>query len=442
MKIVSKISADLSGRVTVPGDKSISHRALMFSAISDGTCEILGLGTGRDNIGTQNAVAQLGIDVERQGERVVVHGKGLDGMTGAGGVIDCGNSGTTIRLLTGLLCGQSFSTTLTGDASLVKRPMARVTKPLSRMGALISGSQDQGNTYPPLVVHPAALTGIEYQMPIASAQVKSALILAALYAKGTTTIVESGPARNHTELMLASIGAPILVQGNVITVTPSGWDRRLKAARIEVPGDPSSAAFIVCAAVLCNAERVTISDVCVNPTRTGFVDILGAMGILVEKECQRMVNGDLVADLTVSRNAAALHRPTEISGEVVIRAIDEIPILALVAATLPGTTVFRDAHELRVKESDRIASTCTLLSSLGVKTDSGPDWFSVEGQPSRQFLSASVDSFGDHRIAMTAAVAGLRSDGEVIVNNADNVETSFPTFVSCMNELGAQIEAG
>lgn len=445
--VVEPPARPLSGYVTVPGDKSIGHRALMFGALANGAVQVRGLSGGADNASTRTAMAALGVQVEEDGALVTVHGVGVDGLRAPSAAIDCGNSGTSMRLLCGLLAGQRFATTLTGDESLVKRPMRRVVDPITAMGGRITGvpGARAGDVYPPLTIAACEgrLRAIEYRLPIASAQVKSAVLLAALYADGTTRVIEPGPTRDHTERMLAHMGAPIVVrEGGVIELDVGGWDRRLEVSRFDVPGDPSSAAFLVAAALVAaspseGAERVSVGDVCINPTRTGFLDALALMNARVELEARRDEGGEPTADIAVSHGAADDLRGAVIEGELVVRAIDELPILAVVAARATGVTEFRDAAELRVKESDRIATTCAMLRAFGAEVDERPDGFTVHGMGDRPFLAATIDAAGDHRIAMSAAVAALRASGPVRIDDVANVATSFPTFAATLAELGA-----
>jgi 3-phosphoshikimate 1-carboxyvinyltransferase len=322
--------------------------------------------------------------------------------------------------------------------------MRRVIDPITAMGGRVTGvpGPRAGDVYPPLAI--AACEGrlhaIEYRLPMASAQVKSAVLLAALYADGTTRVIEPGPTRDHTERMLAHMGAPLVVHdGGVVELDTRGWDRRFEVARFDGPGDPSSAAFLVAAALVAGAERVSVGDVCINRTRTGFLDALALMNARVELESRRDEGGEPTADITVSHGAAADLRGARIAGEVVVRAIDELPILAVVAARATGVTEFRDAAELRVKESDRIATTCAMLRAFGVEVHERPDGFTVHGVGDRTFLPATIDAAGDHRIAMSAAVAALRSSGPVRIDDVANVATSFPTFAATLMELGAII---
>ena len=445
--LLEPASAPLRGYCTVPGDKSIGHRSLMFGALSETPVRVRGLGGGADNRSTRAAIEAMGIRVEEAGDELVVHGVGVDGLKAPAAVIDCGNSGTTMRLLCGLLAGQSFASSLDGDASLRRRPMRRVVDPLTRMRAAITGQPGarEGEVYPPLAVAARRrgdwLQAIEYVLPVASAQVKSAVLLAGLYADGVTRVVEPGPTRDHTERMLAHMGAPIRVlEGGVVELSTRGWDRQLAARGFTVPGDPSSAAFLVCAALVAGAERVAVGDIGINPTRTGFLDALAAMNARVELEARRDSEGEPTADLVVSRGAADELAGAELGGELIIRAIDEVPILAVVAGRASGTTRFRDVAELRVKESDRIATTCAMLRALGCEVDEQPDGFAVEGKGGAPFTAARIDAAGDHRIAMAGAVAALAADGPVRIDDVDNVATSFPTFAETLRGLGVALE--
>ena len=445
--IVDPATGPLNGTITIPGDKSIGHRALLFSLLSQTPIRVLGLGDGADNGRSARAITALGARIAKDGDAIVITGTGLDAMTAPGAPIDCGNSGTTIRLLCGLLAGQRFATTLVGDESLSKRPMRRVIEPLAQMGGSIKG---QGGTAqgggldvtPPLVVGPASgpLRALDYTLPMASAQVKTAILLAGLYADGATTVTEPGPSRDHSERMLAYLGAPLAVEDRTTRIDTRGWNRRLSGAGFEVPSDPSSSAFLVAAALLAGAGEVRLPGVCVNPTRTGFLDAIAAMGGEVTREDERQAGPEPIATLVV-RGAARELRATEIAGDLAVRSIDELPILAVIAARAKGTTVVRDAEELRVKESDRIATTCALLRAFGITCEARPDGFTVEGQPDRPFQPARVHAEGDHRIAMAAAIAGLVASGTTHIDDADNVATSYPGFAAALTQLGATIRS-
>jgi len=440
--IVQPASRPLDGSVTIPGDKSIGHRALLFSLLSQTPVRVLGLGDGADNGRSAKAITALGAKVTRESRAIVIAGTGLDGMTAPSASIDCGNSGTTIRLLCGLLAGQRFAATLFGDESLSKRPMRRVIEPLAQMGASITGQGTGVDVIPPLTVGPASgpLRAIDYTLPMASAQVKTAILLAGLYADGATTVTEPGPSRDHSERMLAYLGPPLPVRGRSTTIDTRGWDRKLAGTGFEVPGDPSSSAFLVAAALVAGAGTVRLPNICINPTRTGFLDAIAAMGGDVRIEDERDAGPERVATLVV-RGAARELRATEIAGDLAVRSIDELPILAVLAARAKGTTRVRDAEELRVKESDRIATTCAMLRGFGIACEIHPDGFTVEGRPDRPLDPARVHAEGDHRIAMAAAVAGLVATGETVVDDADNVATSYPGFAAALSQLGASIES-
>ncbi len=434
----------LAGTVSIPGDKSIGHRALLFSLLSATPVRVRGLGDGADNGRSAKAITALGARIERDGDAFVITGTGLDGMRAPGAPIDCGNSGTTIRLLSGLLAGQRFATTLFGDESLNKRPMRRVIEPLAKMGAVITGA-GAGNTdpTPPLAIGPAAgrLTAIDYVLPMASAQVKTAILLAGLYADGATSVTEPGPSRDHSERMLAYLGAPLVTTGRRTTIDTRGWDRQLAGTDFEVPSDPSSAAFLVIAALVAGAKEVRLPNICTNPTRTGFLDAIAAMGGDVRLVNVRTAGPEPIADLVIQGVARPL-RATEIAGDLAVRSIDELPILAILAARARGTTTIRDADELRVKESDRIATTCAMLRAFGVVCEERPDGFTVLGRPDHPLTAARVHADGDHRIAMAAAVAGLVADGPTVIDDADNVATSYPGFAAALATLGATIVSG
>ena len=441
----------LAGDVTIPGDKSIGHRALLFSLLSRTPVTLRGLGGGADNGRTAKAIVQLGARIDRDrdaaGDLLRVHGRGVGGLTAPADRIDCGNSGTTIRLLTGLLAGQRFTSTLFGDESLSKRPMRRVIDPLTAMGARIAGTAQGADVVPPLTISPAhgpggaglrPLTGCNHELAIASAQVKTALVLAGLYADGRTRISEPGPSRDHSERLLAAMGAPIRTRRGEVTVEPDGWDGELAIDAITVPGDPSSSAFLIAAALVCGAREVACRAVCVNPTRTGFLDALAAMGAQIDVVARAAEGGEPVADLIVRGEAPAL-LPTTIAGDLTVRAIDEVPILAAVAGRAHGTTIVADAGELRVKESDRIATTVSMLRAFGVEAEAQREGLVIEGHPG-PLRAARVDSEGDHRIAMAATVLALCADGTSQIDDVANVATSFPGFVEVMRGLGATVQ--
>jgi 3-phosphoshikimate 1-carboxyvinyltransferase len=441
--IASPIRRPLDGSARVPGDKSIGHRALLFSLLSATPVRVRGLGDGADNGRSAKAIAALGAAISRDPDApgaLVIAGTGWGGMRAPAAPIDCGNSGTTIRLLCGLLAGQRFATTLFGDESLSKRPMRRVIEPLAAMGASITGQGTGADVTPPLVVGPAAgpLAPIDHALAMASAQVKTAILLAGLYADGETVVTEPGPSRDHSERMLAYLGAPLRVSGRRTSIDTRGWDRRLAGDGFDVPRDPSSAAFLVAAALVAGARTVRIPDVCTNPTRTGFLDAIAAMGGRVTAEDPRTAGPEPVADLLIEGPAAELVA-TEIAGDLAVRSIDELPILAVLAARARGTTVVRDAEELRVKESDRIATTVAMLRAFGVEAEAHRDGLTVVGAPDRPLTPARVDSAGDHRIAMAGAILALCASGPSRIDDVGNVATSFPSFAAVMSSLGAEL---
>ena len=443
--VVEPAQRALEGTITIPGDKSIGHRALLFSLLSGTPIRVRGLGDGADNGRSAKAITALGASIARDGDAFVIAGTGLDGMRAPADRIDCGNSGTTIRLLCGLLAGQRFAATLFGDESLSKRPMRRVIDPLQQMGATITGPGSGADITPPLTIGPAtrALTALDYTLPMASAQVKTAILLAGLYADGATRLTEPGPSRDHSERMLAYLGAPLTVSGRTTTIETRGWDRKLAGSAFDVPSDPSSSAFLVAAALVAGAREVRLPNICVNPTRTGFLDAIAAMGAKVYLQDERTDGPEPIATLVVQTDGkpAAL-RATEIAGDLAVRSIDELPILAVLAARATGTTVVRDAEELRVKESDRIATTIAMLRSFGITCEARPDGFSVEGRPDRPLDPGRINADGDHRIAMAAAVAALAASDSTIIDDADNVATSYPGFADALSTLGVSIQVG
>lgn len=421
----------LRGTCRVPGDKSISHRALLLGALAEGTTHITHFLNGRDCQATLHVVRELGVTIDVHGEsELTVHGVGLNGLREPANVLDCVNSGTTMRLLAGLLAAQPFFSVLTGTKQLRGRPMARVADPLRMFGASILGRS--GGRLAPLAIQGGKLDAIQYDMPVASAQVKSALLLAGLYADGTTRIVEPGPTRDHTERMLAAMGAPVRVDGPRVSIErPSA---PLRPLRIDVPGDPSSAAFLAVAAACCEGADISIRDVGTNPTRCGLIESLREMGAIIELENARHDGPEPVADLRI-RHAPL--RARSFGGDRIVTMIDEIPILAVAATQAQGTTVIRDARELRVKETDRIATTVEELRKMGAEVEPRDDGLTVTGPA--ELVGADVDSHGDHRLAMALAVAGLRARGETRVHGAEVTVDSFPGFEDVLSALGADV---
>jgi 3-phosphoshikimate 1-carboxyvinyltransferase len=415
--------------MTPPGDKSISHRAVMISAVAEGTTEIDGYLTGEDTLNTAKAVRMLGVAVEDRGSgRLVVHGKGLRGLSEPDGVLDLGNSGTGMRLLAGLLAGQDFFSILTGDRYLVKRPMARIVEPLRQMGAAIDGRS--GGKFAPLAIRGGGknIRPIRYASPVASAQVKSALLLCGLYADGETSVTEPSKSRDHTERMLGFFGVKVNEEG--LRVSLRGGQRLRAPGALIVPSDISSAAFFMVAAAIVPGSDILIRNVGVNPTRTGVIDILRAMGADISLEHERHQAGEPVADVRVRYRKL---RATRIEGNLVPRAIDELPVLAVAAAYADGTTVIRGAAELRVKESDRIAAMAAELRKLGAEVRELQDGLEIAGKDA--LAGAVCESHGDHRVAMSMAVAGLAAQGETIVKDTGWIETSFPGFERLLQRI-------
>jgi 3-phosphoshikimate 1-carboxyvinyltransferase len=416
----------LVGHIAVPGDKSISHRAVLLGAICDGETRITGFGRSADTEATIGAVRALGVDVFEHGiETLRVFGKGLRGLAARGTPIDCANAGTLVRLVAGLLAGQrGQSFELTGDASLSRRPMERIAEPLRRMGAGIETTDG----HLPLRVEGKALRGIDYTLPIASAQVKSAVLLAGIFADGPTTVVEPVPTRDHTERMLRAAGARVTVRPTSVTLEPA---ERLSLAEVEVPGDFSSAAPFLIAATLVPGSELHVHGVNLNPRRTGLLDILERMGAKLTVYNRREIGGEPAGDVEV-RSAALVG--TTVGADEVPLAIDELPLFAVAAAAARGDSVLRGAAELRAKESDRVEATVDALRALGVRARAREDGFAVTGVPAR-LRGGRIASRGDHRLAMLGAVAGLASKDGVRIEDADAVSVSFPGFFEMLAEL-------
>jgi len=409
----------LRGEIQVPGDKSISHRAVMLGALGKGETVIRGLLRGEDNLATLEAFRGMGVEVlDEPGDVLRIRGRGLNGLQEPQDVIDCGNSGTTMRLMTGLLAGQRFFSVLTGDRFLRKRPMKRVVVPLTGMGARILGRA--GGEFAPLALKGSPLTGITHQSAVASAQVKSALMLAGLYADGPTTIREPHVSRDHSERMLRWFGADVRPFDGGVTLYPG---RALQGREVTVPGDISSAAFFMVAALIVPGSELIIRQVGVNPTRSGIIDILRAMGGQIELLDQRDCSGEPVADILVR---ASDLKGVEIGGALVPRAIDEFPVISVAACFAEGRTVIRDARELRVKETDRIASMCSQLEALGAQVEARDDGMVIDG--GSELGAGQVSALGDHRIGMSMAVAALRARGSVTISETACTATSFPGF--------------
>lgn len=457
--VVHSQTAPLTGSVRLPSDKSIGHRALVFGALAHGTTRLRRVVLGGDHRSTMGALRAMGVAFDEEGEgqdrSLSIRGVGLFGLRPPSAPLDCGNSGTTMRLLTGLLAGQEFASELVGDASLSRRPMMRVASPLRARGARIEGTEDERtfrdafgerrDIRPPLRIagmrEGEALGALEYELPVASAQVKSALLLSGLYAHGITALREPLVTRDHTERFLLHLGVPLATEGSVVALDPAGWNGQMKAFDMEIPGDLSAASFILAAALLVEGSRVTARSVGTNRTRAGVLDLLRDMGGAVVVEPRGDEAGEPVADVHASGSSL---RAVRAAGELVSRAIDEIPIVAALAACARGETKITDAAELRVKESDRIASTLAMLRAFGVDAEESGDGMVVRG--GAPLRPAEVDSRGDHRIAMAAAVLGLAvppgSSGPTttLVRDVDCIATSFPRFVGTLRALGATID--
>ena len=427
----------------MPGDKSIGHRSLIFGALGRGVSRVTGLSEGLDNAATRQAFRSMGVGVETHDGTTEVRGVGLRGLRMPSDVVDCGNSGTTMRLLAGLLSGQRFGTRMVGDASLTGRPMGRVIHPLRARGAHIAGTSgaNPDDLYPPISIAPLvegeALQGIEYAMPVASAQVKSALLLSGLYADGPTILEEPVLSRDHTERMMLSLGVPLQTAGASVVLDPNAdWSDGWEPFEWHVPGDPSSAAFPLLAAAMVPGSQVSVEEVCVNPTRTGLFDWLRLIGAdITHRPSGHGAGDEPMAEISVAHRGI---RGSLAGGEIIVRMIDEIPAVCALAVTARGETEIRDASELRVKESDRLATMAQVLESFGVSCEEYPDGMTVRG--GAELHGATIDSHGDHRIAMSATLLGLLASGETVIEGAEAVDTSFPGFVELFRSLGADIE--
>ncbi len=423
MIIITSPQENLSGELTVPGDKSITHRAIMLGALARGVTEVRGFLDAEDCYSTINCLRALGVKITLRGKRLLIEGRNKR-LRNPNGDLDAGNSGTTARLLLGILAGQDFRATLSGDQSLQKRPMKRVVEPLRQMGAQFEGDAETL----PLTIKGGKLEPLNYKSPKASAQVKSALLLAGLYADGETTIEEPFQSRNHTELMLARFGARVNVEGTRVTLLSGGF---LKGGQVRVPGDISAAAFLMVAAAIIPGSELLIRNVGINPTRSGIIDVLTQMGASVELHEEKLWGQEPVADIMVK--AGSRLKGLEVGGDTIPRLIDEIPALAVAAAVAQGQTVIKDASELRVKESDRISTLAGELKKMGAYVKETDDGMIIEG---RETLSgADVDGCGDHRIAMALAVAGLVAEGETAVSGAEVINVSFPGFMQALRTL-------
>lgn len=419
--VIQKIKKAV-GQIKVPGDKSISHRAVMLGSLANGVTEISGFLKGADCLSTIDCFKKMGIDIDINGENITVHGNGLRGLKKPDEMLYTGNSGTTTRLLCGILAGQNFDTSITGDASIQKRPMGRVVQPLSMMGAKIE------NEYCPLYITGTKLHGIDYKMPVASAQVKTAIILAGLYADGETVIHEIEKSRDHTELMLSAMGADLTVDNLDITVKPTN---DLTAFNVDVPGDISSAAFfLVLGAIMLNSQ-ITVTNVGINPTRTGIIDVLKDMGADITLENVHTSAGETVADITVRSSSL---KGTTVGGDIIPRLIDELPIIAVAAVFADGQTVIKDAQELKVKETNRIRAVVDEFNKCGIDITETDDGMIING--GKSIHGADFKTYGDHRMAMSLTVLAQLADGESTLDDSDCACVSYPTFFDDFYKLG------
>lgn len=416
---------NLKGELTIPGDKSISHRSVMFGALANGLTEVSNFLQGADCLSTISCFSKMGIEIENTADKIYIHGKGLHGLIEPATTLDAGNSGTTTRLISGILAAQPFTTTLTGDASIQKRPMKRIMEPLSKMGADITSLQ--GNNCAPLLIKGKPLTGIHYQSPVASAQVKSAILLAGLYADSPTSVTEPYVSRNHSELMLNYFGANVSTKDTTATLLPNAV---LNGQKIEVPGDISSAAYFIVAGLITPNSEILLKNVGINETRDGIVRIAKEMGGDITLLNKRTDNVEPTADILV--RTSPLHGIT-IGGSIIPTLIDEIPIIAVMAAFAEGTTVIKDAAELKVKESNRIDIMVENLSSMGVDIEATEDGMIIHG--GKDLHGALIDSHLDHRIAMTFAIAGMNASGTTEIKDFDCVNISYPNFWESLNRL-------
>lgn len=419
--VIQKIKK-AAGQIKVPGDKSISHRAVMLGSLANGVTEISGFLKGADCLSTIDCFRKMGIDIDINGENVTVHGNGLRGLKKPDEMLYTGNSGTTTRLLCGILAGQNFDTSITGDASIQKRPMGRVVQPLSMMGAKIE------NEYCPLYITGTKLHGIDYKMPVASAQVKTAIILAGLYADGETVIHEIEKSRDHTELMLSAMGADLTVDNLDITVKPTN---DLTAVNVDVPGDISSAAFFLVLGAIMPNSQITVTNVGINPTRTGIIDVLKDMGANITLENVHTSAGETVADITVRSSSL---KGTTVGGDIIPRLIDELPIIAVAAVFADGQTVIKDAQELKVKETNRIRAVVDEFNKCGIDITETDDGMIING--GKSIHGADFKTYGDHRMAMSLTVLAQLADSESTLDDSDCACVSYPTFFDDFYKLG------
>lgn len=415
---------NLQGEITIPGDKSISHRSIMLGSLADGITEVHGFLNGADCISSMNCFRQMGVSIDYDGETVLIYGKGLHGLQKPEQTLDVGNSGTTTRLMSGILAAQDFSSRIIGDASICRRPMKRIMTPLSMMGADITS--ENGNDCAPLLINGKPLHGIHYDSPVASAQVKSCVLLAGLYADGKTSVTEPYVSRNHTELMFQSFGADIQTAGTTVSVTPAD---RLYGQKIQIPGDISSAAYFIAAGLITPDSCITIKNVGINPTRNGILEVVEKMGGAVTYD-RLSETGEPAADITVKTSNL---KGCVIEGSIIPKLIDEIPIIAILACFAEGQTIIRDAQELKVKESNRIDVMVKNLSAMGADITATDDGMIING--GRPLHGAVIDSHLDHRIAMSFAIAALNADGETDIRGSECVNISYPSFYDDLARL-------
>ncbi|GBR76053.1 3-phosphoshikimate 1-carboxyvinyltransferase [Candidatus Termititenax persephonae] len=421
----------LRGTLTVPGDKSISHRAVILAALASGRTEIQGFLRGEDCLNTLKNFKMMGVEYKENKDKLIIQGKGLQGLKKPGKALDVGNSGTAFRLMAGVLAGQEFITKLTGDASIQRRPMKRVTDPLRKMGGRFSGDTA------PLIIFPSKLKGAAYESPVASAQVKSALLLAGLYAKGVTSVTEPVLSRDHTERMLKNFGVKLrtenLTSGKYKAVLAGGVTKLQGGLKINIPGDFSSAAFFIVGALILPGSKLLLKNVGVNPTRIGLLEALKKMGAKITLKNKRLFSGEPVADIEVVSSAL---QGVEVGGELLVRMIDEVPIFAVAAALAKGRTVIKNAEELRVKESDRIKAVVEMLKAFGLKAAETSDGLLIDGNPQVLDKLARINTYHDHRIAMSAAILGLLNKKETSITDDKCIDTSFPNFAVLLKEAG------
>jgi 3-phosphoshikimate 1-carboxyvinyltransferase len=432
LNLIIKDAHRLEGKITVPGDKSISHRTVMLGALARGTTEVNGFLMGEDCLNTVRCFRKLGVNIEISPKKVSIEGRGLGGLKEPEDILDVGNSGTTIRLLSGILAGQNFISFLRGDSSIHKRPMDRIIEPLTLMGAKIMGRGN--NTLAPLAIKGGELKAIEYTTPVASAQVKSAILLAGLFADGWTKVSQPAKSRDHTEIMLKAFGAQVEEKGNAVMVKGRPW---LQGQKMVVPGDISSAAFFLVAGAISSQGSLTVRNVGLNPTRSGIIDVLIQMGAKIYIRNTIVSGGEPMGDISIESSSL---QGVQIAGDMVPRLIDEIPVIAVLGACAAGITEIRDAQELKVKESNRLSAIAGELSKMGVPIEELPDGLRIYG--GKKLKGAVCESHHDHRIAMALAVAGLVAQGTTVIKNAEVINISFPGFANTLRDIGVELEEG